>query len=42
MALSDRQIMKIALAIQNQLAGVRLRQYGRLSEEIGKVTTSLS
>lgn len=42
MALSDREITRVALTIQNQLGAWRLRQYNRLSDEIARVTTSLS
>jgi len=41
MASSAREITRVALAIQDQLAALRLRQYNRMSDEIGKVTTGL-
>ena len=38
----DRELLRIAVAIQNQLGALRLRQYNGLSDEIARVTTNLS
>ena len=39
--MNDRQLIRIALAIQEQLSMLRLRHYSRMQEEIQKVLTGL-